>query len=309
MRTEGYALRGFVAIVAVEQGKTQVQVTPTSPVLQGVGVQAMLPDPSEPYVFELEQGDVLNLETDGAQSSDLTGTLILSDKKVSVFGGHECANVPLGTNYCDHIEQQLIPVPTWGTHYIGDAFKPRNASQKDVFRVLAGADNVKVTVNPAVAGPYILQKGQWVEFYSGMSFEVVATGPVLLGHYLQGSNYAGFSPHPQCSFGTGIGDPAMTVVLPVSSYQTAYTVLTPESYIEDYINIVAPLGAGKDVFLDGEALSGPFVPVGMNPFEVAIVPVKPGVHVLTSAVPIGLTVYGYDCDVSYAYPGGGKLVP
>ncbi|MBM4354389.1 MAG: hypothetical protein FJ109_11440 [Deltaproteobacteria bacterium] len=307
MRTEGYSLRGFAAVVATQEGTTKVDLWPTSAVLSGSNVQSLAPNPQDPYTFYLNMGDVLNIETDGAQGSDLTGTRIVSDKKVSVFGGHECANIPLGTNYCDHVEQQLIPVPTWGTHYIGDAFKARNAAQKDVFRVLAGADNVKVTLNPSVAGPYILQKGQWVEFYSGTSFEVVATGPVLLGHYLQGSNYAGFSPHPQCSFGTGIGDPAFTLGIPMEQYLKEYIVLTPPAYIEDYVNIMAKIGTEGSITIDGNPVNAPFVPAGASGYAVAQVSVSDGVHTIKGSEVFGVTAYGYDCDVSYAYPGGLSL--
>jgi hypothetical protein len=37
--------------------------------------------------------------------------------------------------------------------------------------------------------------------------------------------------------------------------------------------------------------------------------VTPGVHTLTASAPISITAYGYDCDVSYAYPGGLDLEP
>ncbi len=307
MRTSGYALRGFAAIVATQEGTTKVDLWPTSPVLSGSNVQSMAPNPPSPYTFYMNMGDVLNIETDGAEGSDLTGTRVVTDKKVNVLGGHECANIPLGTNYCDHVEQQLFPVPTWGTHYIGDAFKPRNPSQKDVFRVLAGADNVQVTMNPAVAGPYILQKGQWVEFYSGTSFEVVATGPVLLGHYMEGSNYSGFSIHPSCGLGTGIGDPAFTLGIPAEQYLKEYIVLTPDAYLEDYINIMAKIGTEGGITIDGGPVSAPFVPVGASGYAVAQVSVPDGVHTIKGTEVFGVTAYGYDCDVSYAYPGGLSL--
>jgi hypothetical protein len=305
----GYTLRGFVTVVATSDGVTTVQVMPTAAVVPGVQVLPMAANPPEPYVFSMDQGDVLNLEVGGIAGSDLTGTRIVASQKVQVIGGHECGNVPLGTNYCDHLEQQLPPVSAWGNHFIGDPFKLRSDAQKDVWRVLAGQDGVKVTIVPPVGGPATLQAGEWIEFASGKSFELTATGPVLLGHYMQGSNYAGYVPHPACNQGSGIGDPAMTIVFPTSSFLAAQTVLTPGDYTEDFINVVAPAGAGKNVLLDGAPVQATFAPAGSGAFEVAVVPVGPGVHQFVSPLPIGLTVYGYDCDVSYAYPGGGKITP
>ena len=307
-RTSGYTLRGNFAVVATQEGTTLLKVWPTTAVKGGTNVQAMAPIPPTPYEFNLEQGDVLGLETDGNQGSDLTGTRILADKKVNVFGGHECANIPLGTDYCDHIEQQLFPVHTWGTHYIADAFTPRNANQKDVWRIVAGADDVQISLNPQVSGPYVLNKGQWVEFYSGTSVEVNATGPVLLGHYLQSSNYSGFQTYGGCSGDTGIGDPALTLSVPAEQYQTEYIVLTPDAYVQDYVNIIAKNGTGEQITLDGAPLSVALTPVGGSGFGVAQIPVTDGIHtILSSGEPFGVTVYGYDCDVSYAYPGGLSL--
>lgn len=312
MRTEEFTLRGTATVIATQTGVTKVQLWPTSPVLAGPNVQSMAPNPPSPYEFYMEQGDVLNFETDGMNGADLTGTRIVSDKKVNVFGGHECANIPSsGTDFCDHVEQQLFPVSAWGLHYVGDAFKPRNPSQQDTWRILSGADNVQITLNPAVAGPFTLNRGQVVEFHTKDSFDVKASGPVLMGHFLQGSNYPGFA--VSCGTSTGIGDPAFTLGIPVEQYLDEYVVLTPDTYQQDYLNITFKIGTEGQITLDGASLmtyladASP-TPVGNTQWATAQVSVPDGVHTLTSPDnPFGVTAYGYDCDVSYAYPGGLSL--
>jgi hypothetical protein len=306
-RTSGYTLRGFATFVATQEGTTKVQVWPSTTVKSGTNVQSMIKDPPAPYDFYMEQGDVLNLETDGEQGSDLTGTRVVADQKINALAGHECANIPLGTNYCDHVEQQLFPVQTWGSHYIGDAFKPRNANQKDVWRIVAGDNNVQVNLNPQVAGPYTLNKGQWVEFFSGPSVEINATGPVLVGHFLQGSNYSGFQQDGSCSGGTGIGDPAFTLAVPAEQFLKEYIVLTPDAYKQDYVNIIAKMGSESSITIDGAPMAMALTPVGASGYGVAQVSVPDGVHTIKGETEFGVTAYGYDCDVSYAYPGGLSL--
>ncbi len=302
-RTSGYTLRGNVAIVGTGEGDTFIQVWPTSAVKAGAGVTAMAANSAEPYEFALKAGDVLALETDGQQGADLTGTRVVASKPVAVFGAHECANVPLGTNYCDHIEQQLLPVSGWGTLYVGDAFAPRSPNQKDVWRVVASEDGTQVALSPAIAGPLTLNKGQMAEFYSGQHFVLEASAPVLLGHYLQGSNFSGFQTYPECSMCTGIGDPAFTISLPTDSFRNGYRFYVPTDYEQDYVNVIASTQAGTDILLDGVSLAGSGVPIGATGFQVFQVPVQDGAHELVSTgSPIGLTSYGYDCDVSYAYP-------
>jgi len=77
---EGYTFRGFAAVVATQEGTTTVSIEPTSKTLAGPGVAELLPYPADPYVFTLEQGEVLNLETEGPEGTDLTGTRISADQ-------------------------------------------------------------------------------------------------------------------------------------------------------------------------------------------------------------------------------------
>ena len=306
LRTYGYEIRGFLTVVATDEEPTVVQIWPTAPILAGPDVPALDPSFEGPWEFVLSRGEVLNLETGGWEGADFTGTRIVSDHDVVVFGGHECANIPIGINYCDHVEQQLYPVAAWGTRYVGDAFTKRSASQVDTWRILSGADGVQMTLTPPVADPpAILDRGEFFEFETAESFLVDATGPVLVGHFLQGSNYPGFS--PSCGT-TGIGDPAFTLGVPIDQYLNKYTFLTPEHYDEDFVNIVHPPGAA--ITIDGwdvEDIASPIGSHDLGDHVVLQVEIPDGVHVITGDVPFGVTVYGYDCDVSYAYPGGLSL--
>ena len=301
-------LRGFATIIATMPGTTEVQVTPTANVAGGAGV-AMIPAGTT-RVFQLAQGQAINLETEGSDSGDLTGTLVHANRQATVISGHECANVPVGISACDHIESQLFSVDTWGNRYIADTFQPRSPTQIDIWRVMGGDNGVTVTTTPPVPGyeKFELQRGTWVQFASADAFELSADGPILVGHYLTGSGYPGAV--KVCSdngFGAeaGLGDPAFTLPAPTNRFLKRYAVLTPNGYEEDYLNVVARPDAVIKV--DGQALTAPIVAVGASGWGVARQRVSPGVHQVTGSSEFGLTAYGYDCDVSYAYPGGLKL--
>ena len=124
-----------------------------------------------------------------------------------------------------------------------------------------------------------------------------------------GSNYPGYAKicvNPDTGSESGIGDPALTLSVPTQQYLKEYTVLTPPGYTENYINIIAPAGAG--ITIDGQPLNAPLKQIGALPWGVARAKVTTGVHTIKGKKKVGLTAYGYDCDVSYAYPGGLRLV-
>ncbi|MGM0577501.1 MAG: hypothetical protein ACQEXJ_17385 [Myxococcota bacterium] len=307
-RADTETLRGFATVIATREGTTNVTVRPTAPVAAGNGVGELTP--GKEYVFVLEQGEMLNLETDGDHGVDLTGTWIRGDRKISVIGGHECANVPLGIDACDHLEQQLFPVETWSSEYVADSFQPRSSSQVDIWRVMAGDNDVTVTTTPPVPGyeKFKLQRGQWLQFSAAQSFRLQADGPVMVGHYLTGSSYPGAEivcKNTGIGQDTAIGDPAFTLPAPTKRYLKEYAVLTPDGYKEDYLNIVMP--AGATITIDGQPMEVAPTAIPDTGYGIARVEVDPGVHAVEGSEPFGLTAYGYDCDVSYAYPGGLKL--
>ena len=305
-------LRGFVTMIASEPGTTTITVTPRSDVAAGIDGSGVAAIPSGATVtIDLEQGQVLNLETDGPHGADLSGSRVAGSQRFVAFGGHECANVPLGINACDHLEQQLVPVSAWGKRYIADSFKQRSPTQFDIYRVMAGDTDVLVETNPPQKGfeQFLLQPGGFVTFSSAEHFEVKATGPISVGHFMIGSSYPG---HIKTCKNTGIGDPAFTLSVPTQQFLTEYTVLTPPGYAQNFINIIGQ--AGSAVTVDGQPLTTPLKQVSPGlPWGVAQVPVvltNPGAGKVTTVKAnkkFGMTAYGYDCDVSYAYPGGLRL--
>jgi len=291
-------LADYLTVVASEDD-TEVQVVPRANVLPGEGVPQT--PAGVPMTVTLDEGQVLQLQSQGGNTSnDLTGSLIDANRPVAVYSGNECAMVPANYWACDHIEEQLHPIEAWGEHYYVVKFEPRG-SEADIFRVIADEDGTEVTTEPELPGfPVTLDGGDFVEFEWGGDFEVESSDPVSLIQYMSGSQYTGAL--------NGIGDPAMLVVVPSEQFVDEFIFLTPEGYLEDWITIVA--GNQADVTLDDDPIDDSAwheFPSGDRRW--ARVEVEPGVHHLHSDQPMGLTVYGYDDDVSYAYPGGAQLTP
>ncbi len=87
-----------------------------------------------------------------------------------------------------------------------------------------------------------------------------------------------------------------------------YVFLTPDAYITDYLNVIAPMDAQKVVLDNNQINPSSFVQIGMSGYGVFRTAVPDGIHEIWSDQKIGIVVYGYDDDVSYGYPGGMGLL-
>ena len=326
-------IRGFLTVVNSSGSPASVRVRPSARVDAGPGIAAW--PAGEERELTLAPGASLNLLTHGEEFEaarqsgcwqavdgpppsvlpcpDLTGTYIKSDRPVTVFGGHQCGNVVLGVDRCDHIESILFPVSTWGRNYAGTKFSPRATTaqvEPDIWRIVAAEDGTQVLTDPPIDGIHgrTLQAGEWRQFEARDHFRLGASKPVLLAQYMVGANWIGIPRNCNTDGSpTGIGDPAMAVSVPIDQFRTDYFILTPRDYRLDYVNLVAPVGT--DVMLDGVLVDRAlWKPVGeRGELEVAVVEVPDGFHTLRSDTPFGVVSYGYDCRVSYAYPGGLNL--
>ncbi|MDY0000367.1 MAG: IgGFc-binding protein [Polyangia bacterium] len=296
----------FVAVYAVEGGTT-VTVTPTQSLMAstvGSSISFGAASPGVPVSFTLAEFDVLVLMADLSGSS-LTGTVVEATGPIGVFGGNRCTQVPNGTYYCDHLEQQIFPRTALGKSYVVSKTAPRvSCTVEDRIRVLADADNTVITVDPPVAGPFSLNAGEWAEFSLMDHAVLTADQPFYVGQFIRSSGSS------ECN---DEGDPAFILQVPTEQYRADYVFLTPETYTTDYLAIIAPTTA--TVTLDGQPVTVSTTAVGTSSFVVTTLVLTPdGPHRLEASDKVGIIVYGFGgpsgadpngvINVSYGYPGG-----
>lgn len=293
--------RAFIAVIATEPGTTEVSVDSRARIDEGEEISTFGPDESEE--FQLQQGEVLTLLVNpddlGASAADLTGSKIDSDQPVVVFAGHEQAAITVdqeaGSCCADHLEEQLLPVDRWGTHYIAAPSAGREVA--DRWRVVAGED-VTLETNPPQpdAESITLEAGEFVDVISDEAFEISADGKILVAQFLAGKEQSAEQ----------IGDPSMVHITAVEHFIDSHQVWTSSDYSQNFLIVTRP--EGVEVELNDVALSDDhFEAVGDSGFEAAQIGVVGGAHRVTSAEGIGVMVMGLGDAVSYTYAGGLRL--
>ncbi len=314
---------GFVAIVGTEDNTT-VTVTLSANTSAGAGINPGTPGTVQQY--SLSRGEVLQILSalptsctgttssdsqgsycDMGKAYDLTGTQVQSDKPVAVYSGHVCSFVPYNTWACDHLEEMMLPLETWGKDFVVGRTEPQAdqgyADEPNIIRIVSGADNNQLQLTPAqpVVGAQItLSKGQWVEFEATGYFHVSSTDAIMVGQFLVGQNYYTDSLDYH-------GDPAYSLMVPTEQFRNSYTFLAPNSITYNYVNVTKQVGeGGPTIMLDGAPIpdSAFSQPVGSTGYGVARVPIDGTYHTITSTDPFGIVVYGFATYTSYSYPGG-----
>ncbi len=276
----------YFNVVGLKDG-TEVSWTPPVATLAGNGVPAVAAKATGKVVI----GDYDLLQVSSGQS-DLSGTIVTLSEPAWVVGAVQCVNVPANVTFCDHIEEQAIPLEYWGQKYVG-AHAPKRGNENYWWRVYGGEDNVTVTTTPAQPGfPKVLNKGQFYEFKTKDSFVFEADKPIMPVQYLEGQDG-----------GAGTGDPASYQMVPVEQFLDRYVFVTGIGYNLHYAQVVRDKG-GPDVKVDGVVVTGYYT---VGAYEIADWKINEGSHLAESDAPFGIYQVGYTGVTSYAYPGGLRL--
>lgn len=247
------------------------------------------------YTITMNQGETYQLTNTAAKPADLTGTTITSDQPIGVFGSHQCANIPAGFTFCDHICEMLPPTTTFGTHFGTVPLSSR--VNGDTWRFMASQDNTVVTINgtPQAA----INKGKFVETVLTSQAFVTSDKPILAAQFANGSSFSG---NP--------GDPFIMLIPPLEQFLAGYTLTTVSGFATHYVNLVVPNSITSSVIMDGSALSSSlFTPIGSSGYSGAQISVANGSHTFTAPLPFGAFQYGFNTNDSYGYPGGQSFSP
>ncbi|MGK4006077.1 IgGFc-binding protein [Sorangium sp. So ce1036] len=308
--------------ILANQDGTEVTILPKVDIIGSADVAAAPKD--TPVTYTLDAGQFLQI----VQPEELTGSPILSNKPIGVFGGSPCMMVPSDELDCDSAHQQLAPVKALGSEYAAVRHRNRgNEEESPPWRLVGAVDGTKLEWTPEkpAGAPDELNLGEVIEFNSPGPFVVRSQGanhPFYLGSYMTG----GFSYDR-------IGDPDWVNVIPPSQFLDYYVLFADPTYPETSLVVIRTKSQVDqkfaDVMLDCLGDSPEGGPItgweAFGDYEYARVDLVKGNfenqgrcangrHVMSSKLPFGVTVWGWGAhdphlQVSYAYPAGAGFQP
>jgi hypothetical protein len=247
----------------------------------------------------------------------------------------------------DHLEHQTPPLRAVGKSYVLAKMPNRTSAviaaggnigeidEVEYFKVVAataGTTHVTTTLPSPYDAFDLSGQGATQTIPSKNDFVLDASQPTMVLQ-VQASQDAGGVPR-----GLPGGDPSTLFPSPREQWRSDYVLLTPDKYVFDYLVIVAPSDA--QVYVDGLALDStnsdvtpsdgltpelrgaPTPPFWTYRYQLSYPVIDPtqqppnnvqpgkqndGVHHIQSDEAVGVTAYGFDSYVSYAYAGGTQL--
>ncbi len=322
-------------IVAAEDG-TIVEMRPRADIIDGSDVAGA--QQGQKQSWTLSRGQVLQI----TQSDNLTGSPIVANKPVGVFGGSSCAFLPGEYDYCDLTQQQIAPFSQWGSEYALAPFAPRTPTltgqPREIvpYGFVGAVSGTRLTYEPErpLGAPETLEPGQAVSFFTD-SLVVVksqdAAHPFHAAVYMTGSRFNGGTGKPRDDRNPGqqpgtLGDPDFVNIVPSDQFLDRYVFFADYTYPDTSLTIVRrktargflpvelacageitdwkPLGTSGEYEYAWVSLTKGFVP---STFEKGTCGY--GRHEAKSEGPFSVTVWGVGLDASYGYPGGSGSRP
>jgi hypothetical protein len=330
---------GIAATISVVAPQAQTDVTITLPPgarvrMDGAG---RLQRNGDVVTVRLGGGELVHLFSEAPEAPgvgaapgiDLSGARVESNRPVAVFTGHQCTYYPQDQEACDHLEEQLSPVDTWGNELVlapvaMRARDPQRSSEAVYWKILAARDATTVrfsvplnTIGPRPPGSpgvtdcralltdgqmFQLDAGESCEFGSDQAIGVNADGPISAIGIISGQASTG----ALTTFGAHAGDPSIFQAPPVRQLRSSYTFLAPTTYHTDTVTIFAPPDATFEI--DGvERALVRLQPVPGTNWVYGHLGIEDGTHFIQGSRPFGMVVFAYDDYVSYAFTGGLNL--
>ena len=265
---------------------------------------------------------------------DISGVRIIANKPISVFSGHECADVPIDSVPCDVLIEQLQPIDTWGTEAVTVPLRTRSG---DVLKVFASQDSTTVNITyteissgTVTTDSFTLDRNGFKEL-GGTS--TGTTGAISDFALIQSNNPIAVFQFSRSYLTDGVivSDPFMLSVPSCEQYRDSYAVAPApfnEATIGDvaarvayvnYTNIVVPVeyfNASLITINNSPANASEFIPIRRADNSIwgygAQLLLDEGAQVIRHQDPnaaLSVTIYGFSNQQSWGTVGGSGLAP
>ena len=258
-----------------------------------------------PYTVTLNKFQTFLL----ASRMDLTGSKVVSNKPIAFFSGHECADVPVGVEACDHLVEQLPPTITWGRQFYVASSLGKTAGEQ--YKLITSTATTTVVCYCYMSGGNVSQEFMTTLHGAGRSYEfhiaqnmfcsLQASNPVLLVQFAIGG---GREP-------SGYGDPFMMMIPPVEQYSNNYTFVTHSVFQNAItVTVASEFFNSEDIILNGNSLDSAIwtkiycstQTVCGYGTQVSVSIGRNFIHHRAPTAKLGTFVYGFRRHISYGYP-------
>ncbi len=281
-------------VITATQDNTDVTIVPS---VQALGNHAA----GVPIQVVLNRGECYIVKADNlaAPTTSLSNSVVHSSKPVSVIAGITCGYVPLAVESCNEMIDEVLPKKITGTTFY--VVPLRDGTVENT--VLFTSDNLNFSLLTAAGIFYSTTTGRIVLTVDKPSMFTV-TAPSQCFLLAEGSALQ------------SISDPSIVTILPPEQYFDTMVWFTPpfigqvrfqNTPFENFVSVVYPKASEGQVLLDGAPIASVTTPKGIigSQMSGAVVNIQPGVHRLTSPVPIFATVAGFSEADGYSFfPGG-----
>jgi len=160
-------------------------------------------------------------------TGDLTGTKIVTDRQVSVFSGHELAQIPQDLCCGDQLIEQVPPVTSWGRVFYTMPLASRTSY---ILKILASYNLTRIDLYcNNLQESHTINEGQhYTKILSQQEYCVVHSNkPVLVAQFSRGYNE------------DSVGDPMMVIVPDVLQFSNSFPITTiRNTSYRHYVNLI-----------------------------------------------------------------------
>jgi len=163
-----------------------------------------------------------------ASREDMSGIRVATNKPVSVYSGHVCANIPSDVSFCDHVIEQMPPTVLWGkVHYTA----PLATRQSYTIKILAAynSTNINIYCNDSLKFSYTANEGNYFDIKLQEYCALISKKEILVVQFGHGQNDDDSD-----------GDPLM-MLLPATTqytYNFKFSTLRNRPSYKHYVNII-----------------------------------------------------------------------